>query len=96
MNPIIGGNITIIDIVYAQGGLVVSKFPLGSPVWDTIIHAWIDNIHQLVVAAITLGAVNFFICAALPDHELKDNQHNNIDNSKAGILPPTASRAEEL
>lgn len=96
MDPVTGGNATIVNMVYAQGSLAASHYPLGSPVRDAIVHAWTDNIHQLVVAAITLGAVNFLICAALPDHELKDNQHNNIDSGKAGILPPTASRLEDI
>ncbi|KND86480.1 Siderophore iron transporter mirC [Tolypocladium ophioglossoides CBS 100239] len=95
LDPITGGNATVVNTIYAQGSLAVAKYPLGTPIRDATVHAWTDNMHQLIIAAVTLGAVNLLTCVALPDHELKDRQQNNVENDSTGVLAPVAARADK-
>jgi SIT family siderophore-iron:H+ symporter-like MFS transporter len=92
LDPITGGDASLVNTIYAQGALAAAIYPLGTPIRDAIVHAWTDNMHQLIIAAITLGAVNILTCVALPDHELKDNQQNNIEDDKIGVLVPAAAK----
>lgn len=95
LDPITGSNSTVVDIIYAQGSLAMAEYPLGTPVRDATVHAWADNMHQLIIAAITLAAVNLLTCAVLPDRELKDKQQNNVESGSVGVLPPVAARTAD-
>ena len=95
LDPITGGNATVVDIIYAQGSGAMADYPLGTPIRDATIHAWTDNMHQLIIGAITLAAVNLLTCVVLPDHELKDKQQNNVEEGRVGVLPPIAARPEQ-
>ena len=95
LDPVTGGNSTVVDTIYARGSLAAAQFPLGSPIRDATAHAWTDNMHQLIVAAISLAAVNLVTCVLLPNRELKDKQQNNIADGGTGILVPVGVRPDK-
>ncbi|KAK6387562.1 hypothetical protein LTS17_000831 [Exophiala oligosperma] len=90
LEPITGGNATVVNLIYAQGSRAVAGFPLGTPIRDATVHAWSDIMHKLIVGALTLAAVNLVTCLVLPDHVLKDKQQNNVEDETVGIMPPQA------
>ncbi|KIW21093.1 hypothetical protein PV08_01672 [Exophiala spinifera] len=90
LDPVTGGNATVVNLIYAEGSRAVADFPLGDPIRDATVDAWADNMHKMIIGAITLAAVNLVTCLILPDHVLKDKQQNNVESRSVGILPPRA------
>lgn len=90
IDPVVGGNSTVAELIYAQAASGLAEYPLGSPVRTATINAWTDNMHQILIASITIAAVNILTCLGLPDRVLSDKQ-NNVTDEPVSILPPTAA-----
>ncbi|KAL2436197.1 Low affinity heme transporter str3 [Exophiala dermatitidis] len=90
IDPVVNGNSTVAELIYAQAASGLAEYPLGSPVRTATINAWTDNMHQILIASITIAAVNILTCLGLPDRVLSDKQ-NNVTDEPVSILPPTAA-----
>lgn len=85
-------NSTVVETIYAQGSLATDAYPLGTPVRTAVIEAWSVNMHQILIGAISIAAVDVVLCAFLSDKKLTDKQNLVQDNEPASILIPAATR----
>jgi hypothetical protein len=80
-------NSTIIDTIYAQRSTAAAKVPLGSAVRTGAIMAWDENMHHILIGAVSVAAANVILCALLADRKLTNSQ-NSVDGERASIPLP--------